>query len=133
MPSRIGLMLDMSGRQLERVIYYEDYLVIDPGQTPLEKGQLLTENEYRDALDAYGEGNFEAGMGAEAIRKLLSLADLNELQKELEEAMGATRSKEAGKAAQARSGVCIEQDPPRVDGFGGSSSYPAGFASFGSS
>ena len=97
MPSRIGLMLDMSGRQLERVIYYEDYLVIDPGQTPLEKGQLLTENEYRDALDAYGEGNFEAGMGAEAIRKLLSLADLNELQKELEEAMGATRSKQIRK------------------------------------
>jgi len=51
MPSRIGLMLDMSGRQLERVIYYEDYLVIDPGQTPLTKCQLLTEVEYREALD----------------------------------------------------------------------------------
>ncbi len=74
MPSRIGLMLDMSARQLERVIYYEDYLVIDPRQTPLTKGQLLTEAEYREAQDQYGEGRFRAGMGAEAIRTLLSLS-----------------------------------------------------------
>ena len=71
MPSRIGLMLDMSSRQLERVIYYEDYLVIDPGQTPLTKCQLLTEVEYREAQDQYGE-TFTAGMGADAIRQLLS-------------------------------------------------------------
>ena len=97
MPSRIGLMLDMSSRQLERVIYYEDYLVTDPGQTPLQKGQLLTEAEYREALDQYGEGNFNAGMGAEAIRTLLSQANLAEVQKELEEQMGATRSKQIRK------------------------------------
>src|ERR1700759_4305189 len=97
MPSRIGLMLDMSSRQLERVIYYEDYLVTDPGQTPLQKGQLLTENEYREALDQYGEGNFNAGMGAEAIRTLLSQAQLAPLQKELDEMMGATRSKQIRK------------------------------------
>jgi len=64
MPSRIGLMLDMSARQLERVIYYEDYIVIDPGNTPLEAGQLLTELEYRDAQEEYGAGGFQAGMGA---------------------------------------------------------------------
>ncbi len=96
MPSRIGLMLDMSGRQLERVIYYEDYLVIDPGQTPLTRCQLLTEVEYREALEQYGE-TFVAGMGADAIRKLLATVDLAENQKELEEAMGNTRSKQSRK------------------------------------
>ena len=96
MPSRIGLMLDMSGRQLERVIYYEDYLVIDPGQTPLTKCQLLTEVEYREAVEQYGE-TFTAGMGADAIRKLLATVDLAENQKELEEAMGNTRSKQIRK------------------------------------
>src|SRR5580698_2684389 len=96
MPSRIGLMLDMSSRQLERVIYYEDYLVIDPGQTPLQKCQLLTEVEYREALEQYGE-TFNAGMGAEAIRALLCGCELAELQKELEEAMGTTRSKQIRK------------------------------------
>jgi DNA-directed RNA polymerase subunit beta' len=96
MPSRIGLMLDMSSRQLERVIYYEDYLVIDPGQTPLQKCQLLTEVEYREALDQYGE-TFNAGMGAEAIKALLTGVELANLQKELEEAMGTTRSKQIRK------------------------------------
>src|SRR3954463_1039317 len=97
MPSRIGLMLDMSSRQLERIIYYEDYLVTDPGQTPLTKGQLLTEGEYREALDQYGEGNFNAGMGADAIRTLLTMADLASLQVELDQQMGATRSKQIRK------------------------------------
>src|SRR6188768_3004146 len=87
MPSRIGLMLDMSSRHLERVIYYEDYLVIDPGNTPLTRGQLLTEMELREALDQYGEGNFVAGMGGEAIKAILTTSDLSALQKELEEAM----------------------------------------------
>jgi DNA-directed RNA polymerase subunit beta' len=96
MPSRIGLMLDMSSRQLERVIYYEDYLVIDPGQTPLQKAQLLTEAEYREALEQYGE-TFSAGMGADAIRQLLSQIELADLQKELEEQMGTTRSKQIRK------------------------------------
>ncbi|MEI6349723.1 MAG: DNA-directed RNA polymerase subunit beta' [Verrucomicrobiota bacterium] len=97
MPSRIGLMLDMSSRQLERVIYYEDYIVIDPGNTPLTRCQLLTENEYREALDQYGDGAFNAGMGAEGIRLLLSQTDLATLNKELEEQMGTTRSKQIRK------------------------------------
>ena len=96
MPSRIGLMLDMTSRHLERVIYYEDYIVIDPGQTPLQRCQFLTETEYREAQDQYGE-TFEAGMGAEAIRKLLAQTDLGKLNKELEEAMGNTRSKQIRK------------------------------------
>jgi DNA-directed RNA polymerase subunit beta' len=94
MPSRIGLMLDMSSRQLERIIYYEDYLVIEPGNTPLTKGQLLTETEYREALEQYGDESFTAGMGGQAVRDLLAAIDLATLQKELEEQMGATRSKQ---------------------------------------
>jgi len=116
MPSRIGLMLDMSGRQLERVIYYEDYIVIDPGQTPLTKTQLLTEAEYREAVEQYGEGNFVAGMGAEAIKTLLSLADLASLAKELEEAMGNTKSKQIRKKLAKRIKL--------VQGFASSHSRP---------
>src|ERR1700720_2606360 len=96
MPSRLGLMLDMSARQLERVIYYEDYIVIDPGKTPLQKSQLLNEAEYREAQEQYGE-DFVAGMGAEAVKKLLAEIDLNKLNKELEKAMGATKSKQIRK------------------------------------
>lgn len=97
MPSRIGLMLDMSARQLERVIYYEDFIIIDPGNTPLEAGQLLTELEYRDAQEEYGTEGFQAGMGAEAVRDLLSRADLPAVIEELEEAMTKTRSKQVRK------------------------------------
>ncbi|HSH39902.1 MAG TPA: DNA-directed RNA polymerase subunit beta' [Chthoniobacterales bacterium] len=96
MPSRLGLMLDMSARQLERVIYYEDYIVIDPGSTPLTKTQLLNEAEYREAQDQYGDA-FVAGMGAEAVKRLLSEIDLHKLNKELEEAMGNTKSKQIRK------------------------------------
>jgi DNA-directed RNA polymerase subunit beta' len=96
MPSRLGLMLDMSARQLERVIYYEDYIVIDPGNTPLTKTQLLNEVEYREAQEQYGE-SFVAGMGAEAVKRLLAEIDLHKLNKELEEAMGNTKSKQIRK------------------------------------
>ena len=96
MPSRIGLMLDLTGRQLERVIYYEDYIVIDPGKTPFEKGQLLTETEFREAEDQYGE-DFTAGMGAEAIQKLLQNLDLLEEQQTIEKQMTQTKSKQIRK------------------------------------
>jgi DNA-directed RNA polymerase subunit beta' len=116
MPSRIGLMLDMSGRQLERIIYYEDYLVIDPGNTGLQKGQLLTETEHREALDSFGEGTFEAGMGAEAIRKLLSLVDLVAVQAELSEQLVNTKSKQIKKKVSKRLKL--------VQGFANSKSRP---------
>jgi DNA-directed RNA polymerase subunit beta' len=96
MPSRIGLMLDMTARQLERVIYYEDYIVIDPGSTPLKKSQLLTEQEFREAEEQYGD-SFRSGMGAEAIRELLEGLNLVEVTKELEDAMTRTRSKQVRK------------------------------------
>ena len=81
-PSRMGLLLDMSPRALEKVLYYASYIVTDPGDTPLMQKQLLTESEYREAREKYGSG-FKAGMGAEAIKKLLEAIDLDELSKEL--------------------------------------------------
>jgi len=96
MPSRIGLMLDMTSRQLERVIYYEDYIVTDPGNTPLQRCQLLNETELREAEDQYDDA-FTAGMGAEAIHKLLEQLDLQKLIEEIEEGMEATRSKQLRK------------------------------------
>ncbi len=97
MPSRLGLALDMTARQLERVIYYEDYLVTDPKKSPLVKGQLLTEVEFREAEEQYGEEGFVAGMGAEAVQKLLASVNLPELVVELQEAMTRTRSKQVRK------------------------------------
>ncbi|MCF7674852.1 MAG: DNA-directed RNA polymerase subunit beta', partial [Akkermansiaceae bacterium] len=94
MPSRIGLMLDITARQLERVIYYEDFIVTDPGNSALELGQLLTESELRDAEDVYGDGSFRATMGAEALQELLSQVDLPSLIVKLEEDLGATKSKQ---------------------------------------
>jgi DNA-directed RNA polymerase subunit beta' len=102
MPSRIGLVLDMSARQLERVIYYEDYIVTEPGNTPLERGQLLTETELRDAEEAYGEDTFRAGMGAEAVQDLLKQIDLADLAVKLEQDLGATRSKQNKKKLSKR-------------------------------
>ncbi|AAK81080.1 DNA-directed RNA polymerase subunit beta' [Clostridium acetobutylicum] len=84
-PSRMGLILDMSPRALEKVLYFASYLVLDPKETPLLKKQLLNEKEYREAADKYGEESFEAGMGAESIKKLLQEIDLNQLSEELKE------------------------------------------------
>ena len=83
-PSRIGLMLDISPRQLDKILYFANYIVTDPGFTPLEKKQLLTEREYKEMREKY-EDTFEAGMGAEAIQKLLAEIDLDKLSKELRE------------------------------------------------
>ncbi len=84
LPSRMGAILDMSTRLLERVLYFARYIVIDPGNTPLEKKQLLTDAEYKNAREKY-EDDFKAGMGAEAIRELLAEIDLEALSKELRE------------------------------------------------
>ena len=92
-PSRMSLLLDMTMRNLEHVIYYDDYVVVDPGDTPLKEKQLLSELEYREALDNYGVGSFDARIGAEGIRELLKKIDLPERLRDLEDALGATRSK----------------------------------------
>ncbi|MFT9076448.1 DNA-directed RNA polymerase subunit beta' [Ethanoligenens sp.] len=81
-PSRMGLILDLSPRLLEKVLYFASYIVVDPGNTPLEKKQLLTEKEYRDMREKY-EDDFKAGMGAECVKELLAEIDLNKLGDEL--------------------------------------------------
>jgi DNA-directed RNA polymerase subunit beta' len=83
-PSRMGLILDISPRSLEKVLYFASYIVLDPGDTPLMKRQLLTENEYRDYRDKYGS-SFKVGMGAEAVKKLLEELDLEKISKELKQ------------------------------------------------
>src|SRR6266702_4192448 len=97
MPSRIGLMLDMTARNLERVIYYEDYLVIEPGNTPLKQHQLLSEMEYREARQTYGPEAFVAKMGAEAVREALTKVDLHKQIEQLQVAMTETKSKQIRK------------------------------------
>ncbi len=91
-PSRMGLILDMSPRNLEKILYFASYVVIDPGKTNLLEKQVLTEKEYRDTVEKYGKEKFEAAMGAEAIKKLLEMIDLEklsvELKNELDEAQG---------------------------------------------
>ena len=91
-PSRMGLILDMSPRALEKILYFASYVVIDPKETPLLKKQLLNEKEYREAADKYGEESFVAGMGAEAVKQLLGEIDLEaqsiELKEELKQSTG---------------------------------------------
>ena len=102
MPSRLGLLLDMTARSLERVIYYENYMVVDPGKTPLEMKQLLTDTEYRQALDEYGDDSFVAKMGAEAVREALGKMDMEATVAELQEQMRATKSKQIKKKLSKR-------------------------------
>lgn len=91
LPSRMGLMLDMTLREIERVLYFEAYVVIEPGMTELERGQLLTEESYLEAIEQYGD-EFDAKMGAEAIHDLLCNTDLNAEIQELREEIPATKS-----------------------------------------
>ncbi|MDG2255943.1 MAG: DNA-directed RNA polymerase subunit beta' [Opitutaceae bacterium] len=97
MPSRLGLLLDMTARSLERVIYYEAFMVTDPGRTPLEEKQLLTDQEYIQAMEEYGDESFVAKMGAEALRDVLSVMDMPTTVLELQESMRSTKSKQIKK------------------------------------
>ena len=97
MPSRLGNLLEMKTTSLEKVIYFQDYVVVDPGSTELERQQLLTEEEFRAAREQYGEGSFEAEMGAEAVRKLLQGLNLVELSEQLRQEMTETNSKQRRK------------------------------------
>ncbi len=93
LPSRIGLLLDMQLKQLERVLYFESYVVIEPGLTPLEKYQLLTEDELLEYQDEYGEDAFSAGIGAEAVKTMLMDLDLEQERDDLMEELATTKSK----------------------------------------
>jgi len=92
LPSRIGLMLDMTLKDLERVLYFEQYIVVDAGLTPLKKFQMMTEEEYLDAQDEYGEESFTAGIGAEAIRELLIAMDLEKAREDIRTELAETTS-----------------------------------------
>ena len=84
-PSRMGIILDLSPKELERVLYFSSYIVLDPGNTDLKQKDILSEQEYRAKVAQYGEGSFKVGMGAEAIEKLLKEIDLEKEAKELRE------------------------------------------------
>ena len=114
-PSRIGLILDMTSSELERVLYYEDWMVLNPGSTSLKYLQLLTDQEYAEAKEKYGDG-FRAAMGAAAVREALQKAKLDELMQDLEEQMENTRSKQNRKKIAKRMKV--------VEGFRSSNSKP---------
>jgi len=93
MPSRLGTLLDMKVSDLEKVVYFQDYIVVDPGPTPLKPKQLLTEEEYRAAREKYGN-EFDADMGAEAVKKMLGRLDMAKLSLTLREELGTTKSKQ---------------------------------------
>ncbi len=92
LPSRIGLLLDMQLKQLERILYFESYVVIEPGLTPLEKYQLLSEDELYDYQDEYGEDAFSAGIGAEAVKHMLMSLDLVQEKEDLLKELAETKS-----------------------------------------
>ncbi len=92
LPSRISTLLDITMKDLEKILYFENYVVVDPGMSPLSKGELLTEDSYIRAQDEYGEDSFEAMIGAEVVQRLLSELDLDELKIELKEELMATSS-----------------------------------------
>ncbi len=96
MPSRLGALLDVKTAALEKVVYFQDYIVVDPGDTPLKEGQLLTEEEYRSSQEQFGR-SFVAMMGAEAVRELLSRQDLEALSSDLREELVTTGSKQREK------------------------------------
>ncbi len=97
MPSRLSLMLDMTTRQLEQVIYYQKYLVVDPGQTGMQEKELLDEESYRKAVEQHGPDAFKARMGAEALQQLLKKMDLAATVEGLRDQLRSTRSKQIKK------------------------------------
>ncbi|MBR3576017.1 MAG: DNA-directed RNA polymerase subunit beta', partial [Clostridia bacterium] len=96
-PSRMGLILNMSPRMLEKVLYFAAYVVIDPGRSDMQKKQILSEKEYRDNIEKYGANGFRAGMGAEAIKELLAEIDLDVMSAELYEEMETAQGQKKGR------------------------------------
>ncbi len=135
-PSRMGLLLDVTPRSLEKVLYFASFIVTDPGETTLEYKQLLSDKEYREAVENFGEGSFEAGMGAEAIKILLQELDLDAVAESLKEDLQSTSRSEA---APARSSAWRSSRPSArsaqqagVDHSGRRAGHPAGTAPDGS-
>ena len=97
-PSRIGVILDITPKSLEQVLYYVNYIVLDPKNTPFTYKQVISDKEYRDAIDQYGEGSFKAGMGAEAIKQLLTEIDLEKDYAELKDIVKTSKGQKRLKA-----------------------------------
>ena len=120
LPSRIGLFLDMTLREIERVLYYESFVVVEAGITDLEKGQLLTEDEYYEALDEYDD-DFTAMMGAEAVQILLSEVDLEKeiqiIKEELNTSGSETKIKKASKKIKANGSLQRQWAKTRMDDY----------------
>src|SRR6187549_2458340 len=106
LPSRIGLLLDMTLRDLERILYFENYVVTEPGLTPLKYRELLNEEQYLNAIDEYGDDSFRADIGAEAIRAMLSAIDLEEERPRLREELRETTSEAKRKKLVKRLKLC---------------------------
>src|SRR6187401_1672942 len=106
LPSRIGLLLDMTLRDLEKILYFENYVVTEPGLTPLKYRELLNEEQYLNALDEYGDDSFRADIGAEAIRAMLQVIDLNEERPRLREELRETTSEAKRKKLVKRLKLC---------------------------
>ena len=129
LPSRIGLMVDMTLKDLERVLYFENYVVTEPGLTPLAENQLLSEDEFQDAVDEYGEDAFQAGIGAEALRDMLKTIDLEEeaetLRVDLKETNSEAKRKKIHQALEAGRSVHRVGRSPRMDDPGSGPGYSA--------
>ncbi len=106
LPSRIGNVLDLTLKELEKVLYFESWIVLDPKNTPLKKKDLLTDEEYSDLMDQYGADAFEAGIGAEAVRTLLEEVDLDKLNDELRSELKTSVSETKRKKYVKRSEGC---------------------------
>src|SRR5437763_9015529 len=102
LPSRIGLLLDMTLKELERILYFESYVVIEPGLTPLEDRQLLSEDEYLKAQDTFGSDSFTALIGAEAIREMLKALALEKMERDLRAEIGGADAEAKEKTAAKR-------------------------------
>jgi DNA-directed RNA polymerase subunit beta' len=129
LPSRIGLLLDMTLKDLERILYFESYIVIDAGLTPMKDRQLLSEDEYLRAQDEYGEDSFTAMIGAEAIRKILQELDLEKIAADIRQEIASrprAEAEEADEAPQDHRGVPPVGQQARVDDPDRGSGDPAG-------
>jgi len=120
LPSRIALLLDMTLREIERVLYFESFVVLDPGMTPLDKGQLLTDDDYLDAVELHGD-DFVAKMGAEAIYDLLKSIDLKEqveiLREEINSTNSETKIKKYSKRLKVMDALLSSKKSPGMDDF----------------
>ena len=134
LPSRIGLLLDMTLKSLERILYFESYVVLEPGLTPLADRQLLSEDEYLKAQEEYGADSFTATIGAEAIREMLKAIDLDKMQADLRAEVASSDSdtrRKRPEAAEDRRGIPAVRQQAGMDDSDACAGHSAGSATAG--